>query len=320
MWPGRFEIRQGMPRYLCVCTLRRQRGWVEAIGDRRLRCWRRGRGRPSAAGRSGRKSSAAKRSGIAAGLRIDQLQFAARASATSGRVGLGADADPVDAGRRRQGAVGLDRDLEAAVRAARRSAAHRAAATARRRCRRRSGRRRASSPASAAASPRRALGACELAAAVAVGADEVGVAEAADGGGAVALAAAPEIAAGKAQKTAARPAWRALALQGVEDLLDRVGHRGGLPDGPSRWRAARRPGRCRSHSPRRGGGSGRRDSRCGCASMIRRPAPRRRAPSARAQVSALSSYMSGVSMHEVRRSAQAAGSFPGVEVSRRQSG
>ncbi|KAG0930151.1 hypothetical protein G6F31_017114 [Rhizopus arrhizus] len=47
------------------------------------------------------------------GLRVDQLQFVA-AFDDDGRGALGADADPVDAGRRLDGAVGLDRHGEAA--------------------------------------------------------------------------------------------------------------------------------------------------------------------------------------------------------------
>jgi hypothetical protein len=49
--------------------------------------------------------------GIDAWLRIDQLQILA-AGLPQRRIGLGADADPVQARRRRQGSVGLHRDLE----------------------------------------------------------------------------------------------------------------------------------------------------------------------------------------------------------------
>ena len=58
------------------------------------------------------KSSAGSAAGSSPVLREDQLQLVSRAAARIGP-GLRADADPVDAGRRRQGAVGLDGDLEA---------------------------------------------------------------------------------------------------------------------------------------------------------------------------------------------------------------
>ena len=53
-------------------------------------------------------------SGSEARLGIDQLQFVAGALLEFG-AGFGADADPVDGGGHRQGAVGLDGDLEARV-------------------------------------------------------------------------------------------------------------------------------------------------------------------------------------------------------------
>ena len=46
-------------------------------------------------------------------LGVDELQLVAGAKPEC-RAGLGADANPVDTGRGRAGAVGLDRDLEAA--------------------------------------------------------------------------------------------------------------------------------------------------------------------------------------------------------------
>ena len=69
------------------------------------------------------------------------------------------------------------------------------------------------------------LGGAELAAAVAVGADEVGVAERADGRGPVLLVPRPEVAAGEAAEHRRPPGVGPLALQRVEDLLDGVGHR-----------------------------------------------------------------------------------------------
>ncbi len=68
------------------------------------------------------------------------------------------------------------------------------------------------------------IGAGELAAALAVRADEIGVAEAALRGRAVLLAARPQIAAGKAQEHGAAAGLHALALKGQEAFLDRVGH------------------------------------------------------------------------------------------------
>ena len=68
---------------------------------------------------------------------------------------------------------------------------------------------------------------CELAAAVAVDADEVRVAELADGAGAITLEAAPQVAAGKAQEDGGAARMRALSLQGVEAFLDRVCHGAG---------------------------------------------------------------------------------------------
>ena len=58
----------------------------------------------------------------------------------------------------------------------------------------------------------------------AVGADKIGVAELAGRGGAVLLAAAPEVAAGKPAKHRRAAGMRAFALQGQKDLLDRVTH------------------------------------------------------------------------------------------------
>ena len=58
----------------------------------------------------------------------------------------------------------------------------------------------------------------------AVGADKVGIAELAGGGGAVLFAAAPEVAAGKTAKYRRTAGMRAFALQGQEYLFDRVTH------------------------------------------------------------------------------------------------
>ena len=84
---------------------------------------------------------------------------------------------------------------------------------------------RSPSPANAAAmASASATACCKAAAARAVGADEIGVAEIANGGGAILFMARPEIAAGKAAKHRGPTGIGAFALQGVEDLFDRVIH------------------------------------------------------------------------------------------------
>ena len=64
----------------------------------------------------------------------------------------------------------------------------------------------------------------ELAAARPIGADEIGVAKAADGVGPVALAATPQIATGEAAKDSGPTGLGAFALQCLEDLFDSVTH------------------------------------------------------------------------------------------------
>jgi len=66
------------------------------------------------------------------------------------------------------------------------------------------------------------IGRGELATQGAVGAHEVGIAEAADGAGTVGLAATPEVAARKAAEHGGHARLPAFALQGVEDFLDAV--------------------------------------------------------------------------------------------------
>ena len=73
------------------------------------------------------------------------------------------------------------------------------------------------------------LGRGELAAVLAVGPDEVGVAEGADGLGPVLLAAGPQVAAGKAAEHGGLAGLAAFTLQGEEDFLDGIGHREGSP-------------------------------------------------------------------------------------------
>src|SRR5471030_3006637 len=125
------------------------------------------------------------------GLRDYDLDFIALADHQLG-THLRADADPVDAGRHRQGAVGFDGDLEA-------HRVHRG-------------------------DQLQVQLQQRLAAGLAVGADEVGVAELADGAGAVAFAAGPQIAAGKTAEHGGTPGMSALALQGVKDFFDTVSH------------------------------------------------------------------------------------------------
>src|SRR5438093_5053612 len=68
------------------------------------------------------------------------------------------------------------------------------------------------------------LGRGETAAAGAVGADEIGVAEVADGRGPVFFAPRPQVAAAEAAEDRRAAGVGTFALQGVEDLLDGVAH------------------------------------------------------------------------------------------------
>ena len=61
-------------------------------------------------------------------------------------------------------------------------------------------------------------------AAIRSGADEIGVAELTNRARAIFLSARPEIAAAESTEDRGAPSLRALALQRVEDLFDRVGH------------------------------------------------------------------------------------------------
>ena len=79
---------------------------------------------------------------------------------------------------------------------------------------------------------------------VAVGADEVGVAEIAGRRLAVCLAARPQIAAGKAAEHRRPPGLRAFALQRVEDLLDRIHGRSIQPEAVRDAVLAARPCHC----------------------------------------------------------------------------
>src|SRR6185312_1607536 len=156
------------------------------------------------------------------GLRKDQLQLVAGAERER-RARLGADADPVEAAGRRAGAVGLDGDREALgmERLDERTVEleQRLAAGADDEARRR----RLGGPGAAdgAGELRRRR---ETAAARAVGADEIGVAEAAYRVGAVRLAAAPQVAAGEAAEHRRAAGVGPFALQRVDDLLDCVAH------------------------------------------------------------------------------------------------
>src|SRR5471032_2974548 len=156
------------------------------------------------------------------GLRDHDLDFVALLDHQIG-AHLRADADPVDAGRHRQRAVGFDGDLETdgvhrgdqfKIQLQQRFAAREDDVFAGR----------VSAWPQRVDSRRQRLGRGELAAALAVGADEVGVAELADGAGAVAFTAGPQVAAGKAAEHGGTPGMGALALQGVKDFFDTVSH------------------------------------------------------------------------------------------------
>ena len=214
--------------------------------------------------------------GLGPGLRIDELEFVALCH-DEPIPGLGADAEPVDARGHRQGAIGLDRDLE----------------TARVQRLRQRGidlQQRLAPGEHDEGRAARGLAACalrpkggdglgqrrgirEAAAARPVHSHEIGIAEAAGGARPVLLAAGPEVAAGKTAEDRRAAGIPPLALQSVEDFLDRIGHRSrhqyccpdhagrrhlpcqaALGDSPggeqprNRWRIARhygRRGRCR---------------------------------------------------------------------------
>ena len=223
----------GIPTSLCVCRLSRHCGCCRQYSTAR-RCCARSPGRPSAAGRNG--GSRARRSARAAlRLRIDQLQLVAPSAARAARRPW-ADADPVDARGRGLRAVGLDRDLEAAgvqrvdqavvelqqrlaagahhkrprARHAPRAASARAMRVGQRRRRRRTARRRGRRcPRSRCR--RSWQTACARSSSRPV----------------------HRLQPAKRQNTAGRPALRALALQRVEDLLDRVAHGASAPAAPA---------------------------------------------------------------------------------------
>ncbi len=159
--------------------------------------------------------------GCGCGLRIDQLQLVPLAQHKLAAA-LRADADPVEPLGRRDRAIGLDADLEAAgmeridqsvVDLQQRLAAgqHHVAVLG-------------------GFSPLRGDGVGEFhgggvtAAESAVGADEIRVAELTGRISAVGLAAAPEVAAGKTAEHGCASGMGAFALQGQEDFLDRVTH------------------------------------------------------------------------------------------------
>src|ERR1700682_502340 len=156
------------------------------------------------------------------GLRVDQLQFMT-APHHEVRAGFRANTDPVHAVGRLDGAIGLDADFETTpmqrldqrrIHLQQRLAAGQYHVAVGLRCR-----------------PLRSDGAGEIpgrgiaAAQRSIGADEIGVAELACCGGAVLLAAAPEVAAGETAKHRRAGGMRAFALQGQKDFLDRVTHR-----------------------------------------------------------------------------------------------
>ena len=159
------------------------------------------------------------------GLREDQLHLVAGPDAQLSS-GLWAHADPVKAGRRFDRSIGLDRDREAAPMQRgeqgvvdlqeRLAAGDDLIAVIRNvapfRLDRRGERLRARIGAAAGA----------------VGAHKIGIAEAADGSGPVLLAARPQVAAGKTAEHGRAPGLAALALQRVEHLFYGVAHGGPL--------------------------------------------------------------------------------------------
>ena len=138
-------------------------------------------------------------------LRVDELELVA-AQQHRVRAGLRADADPVDPGGRLERAVGLDRDLEARG-VERVDGGASSCSSGSPPVQTTSGRLRPFGARPALGDGVGELGgAAELAAVRAVGADEVGVAERADGGRAILLAPVQRLQPAKRQKTAGRPA------------------------------------------------------------------------------------------------------------------
>ena len=171
-------------------------------------------------------------------LRPDQLQLVARTLRQLG-AGLGADADPVDPGRRGQRAVGLHRDFEAArverVDQRRVELEHRLAAG--------DHDQRAFAPGPQRRHLVRQFARRIAPAILAIHADEIGVAERALRVRTVLLAPAPQIAAGEPEKHRPPPRLHAFALEGQEDFLDRICHSGTPLGGEvSIWFTRRREG------------------------------------------------------------------------------
>jgi hypothetical protein len=150
-------------------------------------------------------------------LREDELEFLTRGLPKLG-AGFGTDADPINLGRRRQRAIGLDsrkklpgahRIEQFRVELEQRFAAgedDEAPIETRPPCRR--------------DGIRKHLRRRETATAVSVAADEVGIAEPADGRCAILFAAAPQIASGKTAEHGGAPGLCALALQRLEYFFD----------------------------------------------------------------------------------------------------
>ncbi|MDT4849571.1 hypothetical protein FQZ97_836950 [compost metagenome] len=155
------------------------------------------------------------------GLRVDELELVA-AFQHDWRGALGADADPVDTGGRLDGAVGFDGHGEAAgvdgheqerIQLQQGFAAredHVAVFGA-------------GAPAGRDGVGQQ-FGRGELAAALAIGADEVGVAEGAGGTGAVAFAARPQVAACKPAEYRRAARMGAFALQRLENFFGGISH------------------------------------------------------------------------------------------------
>ena len=156
------------------------------------------------------------------GLRPHQLELLALAL-HPGRTGLGAHANPVNARRRRQAAIGFHGNLETLrVQRVNQVGVHLQQGLAAGQHHKAVG--------AVTRGPQggnlrsQGLGAVKAAAQRAVSANKVGIAKLADGSAAVLFAARPQVAAGKAAKHGGLAGVGAFALQGVENFLDLVAH------------------------------------------------------------------------------------------------
>src|SRR5580704_8773075 len=152
-------------------------------------------------------------------LRENELQLGPRVG-NERRACFWADAKPIETGRRGEGAVGFDGDFEAPRmdRADQRRVELQQGLAA---SEHNKPVRVASDPGALDGNGKR-FGVSKAAAARPVQSHEIGVAELANGAGAIFLLAGPEIAAGEAAKYGGAPGVRAFALQREEDFLHRI--------------------------------------------------------------------------------------------------